>query len=103
MTLHSHVRFKEISLGRQPRVGRRQEAHPLADPSGCARCGAGAGCSGMKYQSLSSGSAFALTRVPRGGLWVWGDCDDDDEDDLVYGDVLKAIHGLLVNKDTHRP
>jgi len=29
-----------------------------AHPSGCARCGAGAGCSAIKYQSLFIGLAF---------------------------------------------
>ena len=81
-TFHSHAGADQ---GRRERdAGRRQEAYHLADPSGCARCGAGTGCSEIKYQSLSSVSAFALTRVPRGGPWVCGDGNNDDEDDLVY-------------------
>ena len=36
-------------------------------PSGCARCGAGAGCSAINYQSLDSRAAPELSTAKRGG------------------------------------
>ena len=41
-----------------------------AHPSGCARCGAGAGCSAIKYQSLwLDGGRVSVCEVGGDGWW----------------------------------
>jgi hypothetical protein len=56
----------------QERLTRRTVTSTMrraAHPSGCARCGAGAGCSAIRYQSLSApDAAHSPPKVLRGGI-----------------------------------